>query len=74
MFGEFQGMDLISWFPCVVAVRISDPFDKVLESLIMSVVSVVDGLFDLIFFFSIDKVRWWLGEVRAMCLCFMIQG
>jgi hypothetical protein len=28
---QFRGMDLIGWFPSVVTVRVSFPFDKVLE-------------------------------------------
>ncbi len=32
MFDKFRGMDLISWFPCVVTFRVSLPFDEVLKS------------------------------------------
>ena len=31
-----------------------------------------DYPFDFVFIFSIDKVRWWSGEVRTVGLCFMI--
>ena len=74
LFGELRGVDLISWLPCVVAIRVSNPFDQVLELLIMSVISVIDDTFYFIFFFPIDKVRWWSGEVRAVCSCFVIWG
>ena len=74
LFGEIWSMDLVSWFPCVVAVGVSDPFDKVLEVLITSMISMIDDLFYFILFFSVDKVRWWSGEVRAVCSCFMVWG
>ena len=65
-------MDLVSWFPCVVAIRISNPFDKVLEVLVTSMVSVINDTLYLVFLFSINKVRWRLGEVGAMCSCFVV--
>ena len=65
---------MVCWFPCVVAIRVSNQFDQVLELLIMSVISVIDDTFYFIFFFPIDKVRWWSGEVRAVCSCFVIWG
>ncbi len=32
MLDKFRGMDLISWFPCVVTLGVSLPFDEVLQS------------------------------------------
>ncbi len=32
MLDKVGGMDLVSWFPCVVAFRVSLPFDQVLKS------------------------------------------
>ncbi len=74
MLDNFRGMDLISWFPCVIAFGISLPFDEILESFRPSVLSVCDDLFDFILFFSVDEIRGWLGEVWAMRSCFMIGG
>ncbi len=34
--------------------------------------SVVDYLFHHVFFFPRHKVRWWLGVVRPVLICFMI--
>jgi hypothetical protein len=31
-------------------------------------------LFNFVFFFSLDKFRWWRGEVLAMDLIFSIRG
>jgi len=33
MLDKFRGMNLVSWFPCVVAFRVSLPFDQVLKPL-----------------------------------------
>ncbi len=32
MLDNFRGMDLISWFPCVVTFGVSFPFDEILKS------------------------------------------
>ncbi len=74
MLDKFRGMDLVSWFPCVVAFGISLPFDKILKPFRPSELSVCDDLFDFVFFFSINEVRRWLGEVWAMHSCFMIRS
>ena len=74
MLDNFRGMDLISWFPCVIAFGISLPFDEILESFRPSVLSVCDDLFDFILFFSVDEIRGWLGEVWAMRRRFMIRS
>ena len=69
---ELRGMDLVSWFPDVVTFGIPFPFDEVLEHSGSSMTSVVNNMFHLIFLFSIDKVRWWSGEVGAMRSRFLI--
>ncbi len=74
MLDNFRGMDLISWFPCVVAFGISLPFNEILELFGLSVLSVCDNSFDFVFFFSIDEVRGWSGEVWAMHSCLVIRG
>jgi len=65
-------MYLVSWFPGVVTFGVPFPFDKVLECSGSSMTPVVDDTFHFIFFFPIDKVRWWLGEVRAVHSHFLI--
>ena len=67
-------MDLVSWFPYIIAFGISLPFDEVLESFGSSILSVCDDSFDFVFLFSVDKVRRWSGKVWAMRSCFMIWG
>ncbi len=74
MLDDFRGMDLVSWFPCVVAFRISLPLNEVLELFGSSVLLVCDNSFDFVFFFSVDEVRGWSGEVWAVRSCFVIRG
>ena len=52
--------------------RISFPSDQ--ERLFGQSSAVVQNLLDFIFFFSVDKVRGWRWEVRAMDGVFVIRG
>ena len=74
MLDKFRGMNLISWFPCVVTVGVSLPFNEVLELFRLSELSVCDDSFDFVFLFSIDKVRRWSGEVWTVHSRFVIRG
>ena len=71
-FDEFRGMHLVSWFPCVITFGVSFPFDEILESSGPAMTSVVNNPLHFVFFFLIDQVRWWMGEVRSMCCSFLI--
>jgi len=71
-FKEFRGVNLVSWFPCIVTFGVPFPFDKVLECSGSSIMLVVDNTFHFILLFSVDKVRWWLGEVGAVRSCLVI--
>src|SRR6266481_1315520 len=57
MLDNFRGMDLISWFPCVVTFGVSLPFDEILKLFRSSELLVCDDSFDFVFFFSINVVR-----------------
>ena len=65
-FDQVGGVYLISWFPCVVALRVSFPFDEILESSRPSMMLVVSDTLHFVFFFSVDKVRRWTGEIWFM--------
>ena len=56
MLDKFRGMNLISWFPCIIAFRVSLPFDEVLESFRSSELSVCNNSFDFVFLFSVNDV------------------
>ena len=53
-FDEFQGMHLVSWFPCVVTFRVPFPLDEILESSSPSMTSVVNNALHFIFLFAVD--------------------
>ena len=72
MLDNFGSMDLISWFPSIVAFGVSLPFDEVLELSGSSVLSVCDDSFDFVLFFPIDKVRGWSGKVWTVRSCFVV--
>ncbi len=74
MLDDFRGMDLISWFPCVVTFRVSFPFYEILEPSGSSVLSVCNDSFHFVFFFSINEVRRWSGEVWTVCSCLVIRS
>jgi len=71
-FNEVWGMDLVSWLPGVVCLRVSLPFDEVLESSSPTRVPVIDDFFNFVLFFSFNKVRGWSRIVRTMCSRFTI--
>ncbi len=74
MLDKIRGMDMVSQLPCVVAFGVSLPFDEILKSFRLSKLSVCDDSFDFVFFFSVDEVRGWSGEVWAVRSRFMIRG
>ena len=74
MLDKFRGMNLISWFPCVVTFGVSLPFYEVLKSFRSSELSVCDDLLDFVFLFSVNEVRRWPGEVWTVRSCFMIRS
>ena len=71
-FSDLRCMYRASWFPCVVTFGVPFPLNKVLEGSRTTVTLVAPYLLHSIFFLSINKVRWWSGEVGAMCGSFMI--
>jgi len=73
MLDQFRGMNLLSWFPCVVAFGISLPFDEILQPFQPSELPVCDDSFHFVFLFSVDEVRRWSGEVWAVRSCFVVR-
>ena len=71
-FKNIRGMDVPGRFPCVVAFWVAFPFYEILQGPVAPKVSVITDLLHFIFCFSIDKVRWWSGEVGAVCGSFAI--
>ena len=72
LFYQIWGMDGVRGFPGIVTLRVSFPPDQELESFVSPEVAMCLDGFYLVFFFSADKVRWWSGEVGAVCRSFAI--
>ena len=66
-------MDLVSWFPGVVTFGIAPPLYEILECSRMSMMLVVSDLLHFILFF-INQVRWGLGVVWPVGMCFDVWG
>ena len=60
--------------PCVFGFRIADPFDQVLDALVVRCGLCINDSFDFIMVrFSFDNVGWWLREVGAVFQCFFVR-
>ena len=66
VFDHVRGMDVPDRLPRVVAFRVSLPFDQILQGLVAPEEPVITDPLHFVFFFSVDKVRWWSGEVGAV--------
>jgi hypothetical protein len=65
-FDKYGHMNLIGIFPGIVAFGVSFPFDQILQGLAPPPGPMGTYLLHFIFFFPINQIRWWLGEVWAM--------
>jgi hypothetical protein len=65
-FDELRCVDLIGIFPSVVTFRVARPFDQILQGLGPPPGPMGTDLFHFIFFFSINQIRRWSGEVGAV--------
>ena len=71
---EIQGIYLVSWFPGVVTFRVALPLYEVLEHSGMSMMLVISNLLYFVLFFIINQVRWGMGVVWTMGICFNVWG
>src|SRR5260221_13999205 len=58
LFEKVWGVNILDWFPGIVTFRVPFPFHKVLERSRLPMTSVVDQVFDFVFFGTLDQVRW----------------
>jgi hypothetical protein len=65
-FDELGRMDLIGVLPGVVAFGVTYPFDQILQGFGPPPGPMGSDLFHLVFFFSINQIQWWSGEVWAV--------
>jgi hypothetical protein len=54
---QIRCMDVICWFPSVIALRVSSPFHQVLQGMTAPEASVIAYCFDFIFFFSFYYIQ-----------------
>jgi hypothetical protein len=73
-FEDVWGVNLRRWFPSVVTLWISLPFDEILEGSGSSMTSVADDALDFKLFFSINQIRRWAREVWSVGGRFLIGG
>ena len=66
----FGVCQILFWDPFVTSGGVSFPGHEITSALSCSFVGE-DSLY-FIFFFVIDKVRWWFSEIRTVNLCFLI--
>jgi hypothetical protein len=65
-FNQLRGMDLVSWFPYVVALQVALPFEEILKLSGPSMILVAADLLHFVLLFALNEVRWRLGKVWAM--------
>ena len=69
---EIRCVHIISRFPCVVAVWVTLPLDKVLEEALAPMSPVIDDCFDFELLFTSYQVRWRSGVIRSVSCGFSI--
>ena len=69
---EVRGMHVSRVYPFVVAFRETFPFDKVLEFSRLTVTPMAYDSFDFLFFFAVDQIRRWPGEIGSVIAGFSI--
>jgi hypothetical protein len=76
MIGRYQcgRGNLVSWLPCVVAIGISFPLDKVLEASFAAIKAVINDGLDLVFFGIFDQLRGWPRVIDPVFCRFTIRG
>jgi len=71
---EIRSMHVLWAHPFVIAIREALPLDQILQFLSSSDSSMGEDPLYLLFFFPIDDVWRWSGEVGAMCFVFVVWG
>ena len=59
-------MHLSCWFPRVVRVRVSFPFEEILQGFLSPVETVINDGLDLVLVFSLDQFGGWSDIVRSV--------
>jgi hypothetical protein len=73
-FEDVWGMNLRCWFPSVVALWVSLPFDEILKGSGSSMTSMADDALNFKLLLSINQIRRWTREVWSVGGRFLIGG
>src|SRR5258708_3536954 len=72
LFEKVWGVNILGWFPGVVAFGVSLPLHIVLEHLRSPMTLVIDQVFDLVLFSALDQIRWRFRKIGAMDGVFLV--
>jgi hypothetical protein len=64
---------LAGWFPRVVCIRVSLPFEEILQGFSSPVEAVIDDSLDLVLVFAFDQLGGWFDVVGTMLWGFSIR-
>jgi hypothetical protein len=66
-------MHLVGWFPHVVCVWVSLPFEEILQGFSSSVEAVINNSLDLVLVFTLDQFGGWFDVIGAVLWSFTIR-
>src|SRR5216684_1928720 len=72
LFEKVWSVNILGWFPGVVAFGVSLPLHIVLERSRFPMTSVVDQVFDFVFFGILDQIRWRFQKIGAVNGVFLV--
>jgi hypothetical protein len=73
-FNQCGGVYLGGWFPCVVCVWVSLPFEEILQGLPFPVETVINDGLDFVLVFTLDQFGGWFDVVGAVLWGLAIRG
>ena len=72
LFKKVWSVNILGWFPGVVTFGVSLPLHIVLERSRFPMTSVVDQVFDFVFFSTLDQIRWRFRKIGAVNGVFLV--
>ena len=66
-------MHLVCWFPCVVRVWVSLPFEEILQGFLSPVETVINNGLDLVLVFTLDQFGGWFDVIGAVLWSLLIR-
>jgi len=71
-FEKVWSVNVLDWFPGVIAFGVPFPLHIVLERSRFPMTSVVDQVFDFVFFSTLDQIRWRFRKIGAVNGVFLV--